>query len=109
MGIIFQRARAETQGNKSEKEKRDGKEASFEGQEDSRHQEEGIGLPKIRTNEELFTKFQDIEFRIKNLKSIVQNDITISESDMEWWRKSVKTSIKELWAWHKEVDKYING
>ena len=65
-------------------------------------------MPKITSSEKLWNEFSEIKFRIENLGSIVQNDIVIPQTDIEWWETSVKKSIKDLWEWYKKVKKHID-
>lgn len=64
---------------------------------------------KIKASKELWKKHEEVMFRVKNLNSIIQNDINLGPSDIEWWKDSVRQSVKDLWQWHKEVLEHING
>jgi hypothetical protein len=64
---------------------------------------------QVKSNEQLFNELKYITARISLLNSIIQNDMEINEEDIDRWKEQVASSIKELWAWHKEVEKWILG
>ena len=63
---------------------------------------------RIKGNKQLFDKLRMITSDITTLNTIVQNDMEISEKEIEEWKKLVATNIQELWKWHKKVEKWIS-
>jgi len=63
---------------------------------------------KIKSNEKLFNEFISLSIRVRNLSSIVQNDMEIENSELSLWKKEeVDETVKQLEELVRKVINYI--
>ena len=64
-------------------------------------------MKMIKANEELFGKFTELSYKIKNTSGIVQNDMEISEEDKENFLKSMLNIRIDLDTLEQDVAKHV--
>lgn len=64
---------------------------------------------RIKTNAHLFDECKRISRRVEMLSAIVQNDMEVTEEDLNGWIEQVQRAIADLKGWGNSTYKYVKG